>query len=62
MHIIFLSKNLKDRHYWKDLGVDGDVTIDLKEIGRECVDWIHLVQDRVQWRDLVKAVMYFRVP
>jgi hypothetical protein len=29
----------------------------LKETGREGVDWIHLAQDRVKWRDLMKKVM-----
>jgi len=30
--------------------------------GCEDVDWIHLYQDRVQWRTLVNTVMNFRVP
>jgi hypothetical protein len=25
--------------------------------GRECVDWIHLAQDRVQWRTPVNTVI-----
>jgi hypothetical protein len=32
--------------------------MDLKEIGWEGVDWIHLAEDRDQWR----AVVNLRVP
>jgi hypothetical protein len=28
----------------------------------EDVDWIYLIQDRDQWRDLEKSVVDFRVP
>jgi hypothetical protein len=31
--------------------------MDLREIGREGVDWIHLTQDRDQWRTLVNTAM-----
>jgi hypothetical protein len=31
--------------------------MDLKEIGRDDVDWIHLAQDRVQWLAFVNTVM-----
>jgi hypothetical protein len=34
--------------------------MDLKELGVECVDWIHLAQDRDRWLDLVNPVMNFR--
>jgi hypothetical protein len=30
--------------------------MDLKEIGWNGTDWIHLAQDRDQWRDLVNTV------
>jgi hypothetical protein len=30
--------------------------IDLREIARDGVDWIVLVQDRDQWRDLVNIL------
>jgi hypothetical protein len=36
--------------------------IDRSEIGWEGVDWIHLVQDRNQWRALVNTIMNVRVP
>jgi len=35
---------------------------DLREIWWEDVDWIHMAQDRDQWRDLVNTAMKFRVP
>jgi hypothetical protein len=31
--------------------------MDLKDIECECVDWIHLVQDRIQGKALVNMVM-----
>jgi hypothetical protein len=33
----------------------------LKEVCED-VDWIHLAQDRIQWRVLVNTVMNFWVP
>jgi hypothetical protein len=36
--------------------------MDLREIGWEDVDWMHLVQDRDQWRAVVNKVLNFRVP
>jgi hypothetical protein len=35
---------------------------DLREIGFEDVDWIHLAHDRDSWRALVNMVMNLRVP
>jgi hypothetical protein len=34
--------------------------MDLKQTGPEDSNWIKLYQDAVQWRDIVKTVMYFR--
>jgi hypothetical protein len=34
----------------------------LREIGWCSMDWIHLAQDRDQWRALVNMVMNLRVP
>jgi hypothetical protein len=31
--------------------------MELREIGWEGVDWMHLAQDRDQWRALVNTVM-----
>jgi hypothetical protein len=36
--------------------------MDLREIRCEVVDWMHLVQDRNQWRAVVNRVMNLRVP
>jgi hypothetical protein len=55
--------NLKGRDHLEDLGVDGkDIRMDVREIGWEGVQWIHLDQDRDQWWDVVKTVMNYRVP
>jgi hypothetical protein len=40
------------RYRWED-----NIRIDLGEIGWESVDWIHLAQDREQWRALVNTIM-----
>jgi hypothetical protein len=42
--------------------MEDNIKIDLKEIGWEGVDWMHLTQDRDQWRNLVNTVMNLRVP
>jgi hypothetical protein len=39
-----------------------NIKIDLREIGWDGGDWIDLVQDRNQWRALVRAIMNLRVP
>jgi hypothetical protein len=36
--------------------------MNLREIGWEGVDCIHLAQDRDQWRALVNMIVNFRVP
>jgi hypothetical protein len=47
----------RPRRMWKD-----HIRTDLRETHREVVDWIHLVQDRSQWRAAVNKVMDLRVP
>jgi hypothetical protein len=49
------------RILWNDLGNEKWVR-DLREMGCEGVDWIHVVQDRDQWRAVVNTVMNLRVP
>jgi hypothetical protein len=41
--------------------MDDNIKIDLREKGLEGVDWIHLTQDRDQWRAFVNTVMNFPV-
>jgi hypothetical protein len=40
---------------------EDNITMDLREIVWEGADWIHLAQDRDQWRGVVKTVMKIRV-
>jgi hypothetical protein len=44
----------RPRRRWEDMG--------FREIGWGGMDWIHLAQDRDQWRNLVNTVMNLRVP
>jgi hypothetical protein len=41
---------------------DAYIKMDLREIGRDEVDWIDMAQDRDQWRALVNTVLKLRVP
>jgi hypothetical protein len=48
---------VKTRRVWED-----NITIDIKEVGWEDVDWINLARGRFKWRAVVTAVMKFRFP
>jgi hypothetical protein len=45
------------RRRWED-----NIKMDFREMGIDGANWIHLAQDRVQWRALVNTVMNLRVP
>jgi hypothetical protein len=47
----------RPRHRWED-----NIKMDLREVGCSDMDWIHLAQDRDQWRTLVNTVTNLRVP
>jgi len=47
----------RPRSRWED-----NIGMNLREAGWEGVDWIHLAQDRDQWRALVNTVMNLWVP
>jgi hypothetical protein len=47
----------RPRRRWED-----NIKIDLRETVIDGANWIHLAQDRVQWRAFVIAVMNLRVP
>jgi hypothetical protein len=36
---------------------EDNIEMDLKEIGHDDVEWIHLAQNRDKWRHVVKTVM-----
>jgi hypothetical protein len=48
---------VRPRRRWVD-----NITMDLREVGLDGMDWIELAQDRDQWRALVNTVMNLRVP
>jgi hypothetical protein len=39
-----------------------NIRMDLREMGLKCLGWIHLAQDRDQWRVLVNVAMNHWVP
>jgi len=41
---------------------EDSIRMDLRKIGWEGVNWMHLAQDRDQWKAVVKTVMKLRVP
>jgi hypothetical protein len=47
----------RPRHRW-----EGNIKMDLQEVGCGGMDWIELAQDRDRWRALVNAVVKLRVP
>jgi hypothetical protein len=42
---------------WED-----SIRMDLRKMGWKGTDWIHLAQDKDQWRDLVNTIMNLRFP
>jgi hypothetical protein len=41
---------------------EGNIRMDLREIGIDGANWIRLAQDRVKWQAFVNTVMNLRVP
>jgi len=51
------KRPLESRYRWED-----NIRIDIREIGSDGVDWIHLSQVREQWRAVVNLIMNLRDP
>jgi hypothetical protein len=47
----------RPRCRWED-----NITMDLRETGWGGINWIHVLQDRNQWRALMNMVLNFKVP
>ena len=47
----------RPRHRW-----EGNIRMDLQEVGGGGGEWMELAQNRDKWRALVSMVMNFRVP
>jgi hypothetical protein len=47
----------KPRRRWED-----NIRMDVRETGFGSMEWIHLAQDRDQWRGAVSMVLNIRVP
>jgi hypothetical protein len=41
---------------------EGNIKMDLQDVGCGDMDWIELAQDRYRWRALVNVIMNLRVP
>ena len=41
---------------------EGNIKMDLQDVGCGCTEWIDLAQDKERWRAFVNAVMNLRVP
>jgi len=48
---------VRPRRRWED-----NIRMDLGKTWWEVLDWIHLAQDREQWRALLDIVLYLPVP
>jgi hypothetical protein len=56
MHIKYWRRPLgRRRHRW-----EGNIRMGLREIEWEFVEWMHLAQDRDQWRAVVNTAMNIR--
>jgi hypothetical protein len=49
--LVDLTIQTISRRRWED-----NIKMDLREIGWEGVDWLHLAQDRDQWRAVVSFI------
>jgi hypothetical protein len=56
---MLLKERTHEKHRYRR---EDNIKMDLREIGWEVVDWIHVAEDRDQWRPVVNKVMNLRIP
>jgi hypothetical protein len=62
-HTGYWWESQKERDHWEGQDIGGwTISMDLREIGWDGLDWLDMAQDRDQWRDLVNTVLNLRVP
>jgi hypothetical protein len=64
MHVGYWWESQQERDYYEKLRRlwEGNIKIDLREVGWDGMVWIDLAEDRDQWGVLVNTVMNLRVP
>jgi hypothetical protein len=54
----FWLEKLREYIYRKSMrSLEHNIKPDVTEIWCECIDWIHLAQDRNRWRTIVHMIM-----
>jgi len=60
---VFWWGNLRERDHWEDRRRrEGNIEMDLQEVGGACEDWMELAQDRDRLCALVSTVMNLWIP
>jgi len=60
---IFVGKRRGNRPFERPKRrYEDNIRMDVREMGREFVDWMHLLRDREQWWAFVNTVMNLRLP
>ena len=62
VHKVLVGKPEGKRPFGRPRRWEDNIKMDFQEVGRGCVNWMELAQDRDRWRALVSTVMNFRVP